>query len=72
MKSHPKRPRDPNQLAKSIMVLSLSSVAGQLAASPMMVFARRIEYPLDVTVQGSHDTDAREHRGAAVAFGDED
>jgi hypothetical protein len=38
----------------------------------MMVFARRIEYPLDVTVQGSHDPDAREHRRGAVAFGDED
>jgi hypothetical protein len=28
----------------------------------MKVFARRIEHPLDVTVQGPHDTDAREHR----------
>jgi hypothetical protein len=25
----------------------------------MMVFAIRIEHPLDVTVQGSHDADAR-------------
>jgi hypothetical protein len=38
----------------------------------MMIFAIRIEYPLDVTVQCPHDADARHHRGAAVAFGDED
>jgi hypothetical protein len=38
----------------------------------MMVFARRIEHPLDVTVQGFHDADPRKHRRAAVAFGDED
>jgi hypothetical protein len=33
----------------------------------MMVFAIRIEHPLDVTVQGSHDADACEHRRADVA-----
>jgi hypothetical protein len=32
----------------------------------MMVFAIRIEHPLVVTVQGSHDADAREHRRAAA------
>jgi hypothetical protein len=31
-----------------------------------MIFARRIEHPLDVTVQGSHDPNAREHRRAAA------
>jgi hypothetical protein len=34
----------------------------------MMVFAIRIEHPLDVTVQGSHDADAREHRRAVTAI----
>jgi hypothetical protein len=38
----------------------------------MMVFAIRIKHPLDVTVQGPHDADARHHRRAAVAFGDQD
>jgi hypothetical protein len=38
----------------------------------MRVLSRRIKHPLDVTVQGSRDADAREHRRAAVAFGDED
>jgi hypothetical protein len=38
----------------------------------MMVFAIRIEHPLDVTVQGSHDADPRKHRRAAVTFGDQD
>jgi hypothetical protein len=33
----------------------------------MPVLARRIEHPLDVTVQGSHDADAREHRRAVLA-----
>ncbi len=32
----------------------------------MMVFAIRIKHPLDVTVQGSHDADAREHRRAVL------
>jgi hypothetical protein len=35
-------------------------------------FPRRIKHPLDVTVQGPHDADAREHRRAAVAFGDQE
>jgi hypothetical protein len=38
----------------------------------MLVLARRIKHPLDVTVRGSHDADARHHRRAAVAFGDQD
>jgi hypothetical protein len=32
----------------------------------MMVFAVGIEHPLDVTVQGPHDADAREHRRAVL------
>jgi hypothetical protein len=32
----------------------------------MMVFAIRIEHPLDVTVQGPHYTDAREHRRSVM------
>jgi hypothetical protein len=32
----------------------------------MMILARRIKHPLDVTVQGSHDADAREHRRAVL------
>jgi hypothetical protein len=28
----------------------------------MRLFARRVEHPLDVTVQRSNDADAREHR----------
>jgi hypothetical protein len=31
----------------------------------MMVFTIRIEHPLNVPVQGSHDADAREHRWTA-------
>jgi hypothetical protein len=38
------------------------AVAGQLAASPMMLFAIRIEDALNVTVQRLHDADSREHR----------
>ena len=34
----------------------------QLPPSPVLVFARRIEHALDVTVQCPHDTDARKHR----------
>jgi hypothetical protein len=34
-----------------------------------MVFAVGIEHPLDVTVQGSHDADARKLGRPAVAFG---
>jgi hypothetical protein len=34
----------------------------------MMVFAIRIEHTLDVTVHGSHDADAREHRWAVTAI----
>jgi hypothetical protein len=37
-----------------------------LALSPMMLFARRVNHPLDVMVQGSHDPNAREHRRAGV------
>jgi hypothetical protein len=36
----------------------------------MRVFAIRIEHPLDVTVQGSHDPYARKHC-RPVMFGDE-
>jgi hypothetical protein len=36
----------------------------------MLVFPRRIEHPLDVTVQGFHDVGAGEHR-RPVLFGDE-
>jgi hypothetical protein len=36
-----------------------------------MLFARR-EHALDVSVQRSHDADARHHRRAAVAFGGQD
>jgi hypothetical protein len=36
-----------------------------------MILARR-EYPLDVSVQCPHDADARKHRRAAFAFGDQD
>jgi hypothetical protein len=49
-----------------------SPIARQLAAPPMMIFARRIRHPFDVTVQRAHDADARHHRRAAVAFGDQD
>jgi hypothetical protein len=31
----------------------------------MMVLARWIKHPLDVTVQGSHDADPRKHRRPA-------
>jgi hypothetical protein len=41
-----------------------------LATSPMMLFARRINHPLEVTVQGSHDAYPRQHRRAA-ALGDQ-
>jgi hypothetical protein len=34
-----------------------SSIARQLALSPMMLLAVRIEHPLDVTVQCSHDAE---------------
>ena len=48
-----------------------SSIPRQLALSPMMILARR-EHPLDVAVQCPHDADARHHRRAPVAFGDQD
>jgi hypothetical protein len=32
----------------------------------MRLFARRVEHPLDVTVQRSDDADAREHRWAVM------
>jgi hypothetical protein len=43
-----------------------SLIPRQLPASPMLFRARRIKHPLDVTVQGSHDADPREHRRAAM------
>jgi hypothetical protein len=36
----------------------------------MMFLARWIEHPLDVTVQGSHHADAREHR-RPIVFGNQ-
>src|SRR5258708_10085064 len=36
-------------------------------AVPNAFLARRIKHPLDVTVQGSHDPDPREHRRAAAS-----
>jgi hypothetical protein len=36
----------------------------------MRVFPRRVEHPLDTTVQRFHDADASEHRRPAL-FGDE-
>jgi hypothetical protein len=44
-----------------------SFVSLQFALSPMCVFARRIEHPLDMPVQRSHHTDPR-HHGRAVLF----
>jgi hypothetical protein len=32
----------------------------------MLFLSRRIQHPLDVTVQGPHDADAREHRRAVL------
>jgi hypothetical protein len=32
----------------------------------MMIFSVWVEHPLNVTVQGSHDPDAREHRRAVL------
>ncbi|WP_154071041.1 hypothetical protein [Bradyrhizobium lablabi] len=43
----------------------VSSVARQLALSPMVIFARH-EHTLDVSVQCLHDTDARHHRRTAA------
>jgi hypothetical protein len=44
---------------------AISSVTRQLSASPMMVFAVRIEDVLDATVQRPHDADPRKHRRPA-------
>src|SRR5712672_3478806 len=44
-----------------------SSIPRQLAASPMLVFAQRVEHAFDMSVQCPHDTDARKQlalRGA--------
>jgi hypothetical protein len=38
------------------------SISRQLPLSPMGIFARRVKHALSVTVQRSHDTDAREQR----------
>jgi hypothetical protein len=38
----------------------------------MMLFAIGIEHAFDVPVKRPHDADARHHRRAAVAFGDQD
>jgi hypothetical protein len=48
----------------------LSLVPLQLALPPVRVFTRRLEHPLDMTVQRFHDADASEHR-RPVKFGDE-
>src|SRR5258708_6356403 len=42
-----------------------SAIPRELAASPVLIFARGIEHPLDVAVQRPHDADASEHRRAA-------
>jgi len=42
------------------------AVAGQLALSPMCLFARWIEDALNMAVQRSHDANARKHSGAAA------
>ena len=47
-----------------------STIACQLAATPMMVFPVSIEHALDVTVQCPRHADAREHRITA-ALGDQ-
>jgi hypothetical protein len=38
-----------------------SLIPRQLAASPMLVFARRVEHPFNVTVERSHHANSREH-----------
>ena len=43
----------------------------QLPFSPLRVFAGRIEYPLDVSVQRPQHADAR-HHGRAVELGDQE
>ena len=48
------------------------SIAHRLPLSPMMLFAIGIEHAFDVPVKRPHDADARHHRRAAVAFGDQD
>jgi hypothetical protein len=47
-----------------------SLISRQLPPSPMLVFSRRVEHPLDVTVQRLHDADASEHC-RPVMFGEE-
>jgi hypothetical protein len=47
-----------------------SSVPRQLPVSPMVVFARRVERPFDVTVQGSHNANSCKYR-RIVVFCDE-
>src|SRR5260370_42490050 len=42
-----------------------SSIPRQFPPAPMMLFAIGIKLPLNVAVQGPHDTDARKHRRAA-------
>ena len=39
-----------------------SPLSRQLTPSPMMLFAVRIEYAFDATIQRSHNPDARKHR----------
>ena len=38
-----------------------SPLSRQLTPSPMMLFAVRIEYAFDATIQRSHNPDARKH-----------
>jgi hypothetical protein len=53
------------RLGPSPWAIPTSTFACQLPLSPMVVFAIGIEHALDVTVQGPHDPDAREHSWAA-------
>jgi hypothetical protein len=38
----------------------------------MMIFARRIKHPLNVSIERSYDANACQHRRPALAFGDQD
>jgi hypothetical protein len=46
-----------------------SPIPRQLTLPPMMIFTRRVQQPLNVPIQRTHDTNPREHRWPVRYYG---
>src|SRR5258706_7500026 len=70
---YPGQPSEPERTsgAPGVMESDRLFVPLQFPLSPMRIFARRIEHPLDVPVQCPHNADAR-HHGRAVVLDDQE